>query len=83
VGEGKRREIVEQYYVWGETGERLRGPGERMEICSFWGWRLRGISRRSQRKTCDGEGSQDSMHLTLVKMFNSQDMEPEETTSSS
>lgn len=34
MGKGMGKGMGGQDNVWGETGERSRGPGELMEICS-------------------------------------------------
>ena len=44
-------------------------------------WRRENLKKIPE--TWDGEGSQDTMWVTIAKMPNSGDMEPEETTSSS
>jgi hypothetical protein len=46
-GRGKRKGGLDQ--LWEETGEKPRGPGELMEICSFQVWGLGGEPLESHR----------------------------------
>jgi hypothetical protein len=49
----------------------------------LYGWRQqRGSESQETKWKWDGGGSQDSMWVTLGKVPNNEDMEPEETTSS-
>jgi hypothetical protein len=48
-----------------------------MEICSF-----RGLGERNVPETWDVRGSQDAMGMTLAEMPNSEEMEPEENSTS-
>ena len=73
-----------QNQVWGETGEKPKGPGECIEICSSVGWRMRvELLENHKYQGCERlPGPKMLNSQSLAKMFNSGEMEPEETTSS-
>ena len=66
-----------QDQVW---GERARRPGEQLEICSCQG---SGGGENLVSEIWDLGGSQQSVLVTLAKMYNSGDMASEVATSCS
>lgn len=71
-GEG----ILGQDQVQGKTGERSRGPGEWIEICTCHGWG-EWVEPLENPRDLGWGGSQYSTWMTLVEMSNSGQMEPD------
>jgi hypothetical protein len=63
------------------TGEKYRGSGNQIEMCSKGGWGT-GYSHYKVLEAREVRGSQDPTEITLAKISNKGEIEPVETTSS-